>query len=138
MGGAKAPAVTASEPRLERRRDRRHALSGFAILRTRTWTGSEVFGGLVDVSAGGARLRVKPGTGLVPGRLFAVDLEVSMPVVDSSTPPLRLYGRGTVIRIEETPDRGLEACLRFEAPLMIAEGFRPPIPTPRAPVETLN
>jgi hypothetical protein len=132
--------VTAFEPRLERRRDRRHALSGFAILRTRTWTGSEVFGGLVDVSAGGARLRVKPGTGLVPGRLFAVDLEVTMPTSEPSTPPLRLYGRGTVVRVDATSDRGLEACVRFEAPLMIAEGFRPPIAggRPTVSAEALN
>jgi hypothetical protein len=122
------------EPRLDRRRDRRHALSGFAILRARTWTGSEVFGGLVDVSAGGARLRVKPGTGLAPGQLWAVDLEVTLPTTDSATPPLRLYGRGTVTRLERSDARGVEACLRFEAPLMIAEGFRPPIPAGRAPV----
>jgi hypothetical protein len=85
-----------------------------------------VFGGLVDVSAGGARLRVKPGTGLVPGQLWAVDLEVAMPATTENTPPLRLYGRGTVLRVERSAERGVEACLRFEAPLLMAEGFRSP------------
>ena len=93
-----------------------------------------MFGGLVDVSAGGARLRVKPGTGLVPGQLWAVDLEVTLPTTDPGTPPMRLFGRGTVLRLERTDKRGVEACLRFEAPLMIAEGFRAPIPAPRPPV----
>ena len=99
-----------------------------------------MFGGLVDVSAGGARLRVKPGTGLVPGQLWAVDVEVAMPTTTESSPPLRLYGRGTVLRVERSADRGVEACIRFEVPLRIAEGFRTPLAESRPAVsaQTLN
>ena len=117
------PAVNSTEPSQDRRRDRRHALSGYAILRSRTWSGTEVFGGLVDVSAGGVRLRVRPGTRLEPGQVWAVDLEIALPNAPSATPPVRLWGSGTVVRYDEEAPTGVEAAMRFESPLRVVEGF---------------
>ena len=96
-------------------------MTGYAILRSRAWTGTEVFGGLVDVSAGGARIRVKPGTRLLAGEVWAVDIEVSTPALGGSS-PVRLFGSCAVLRIADTPRQGTEVGLRFEAPLAVVEG----------------
>ena len=75
------------------------------------------------MSAGGCRLRIRPGTGLKPGQVWALDLEIAMPQIPSSIPPVRLWGTATVIRYEERGDAGIEAAIRFEAPLIVVEGF---------------
>jgi hypothetical protein len=108
-------------PHADRRRDRRLGVTGYAILRSRAWTGTEVFGGLVDVSAGGARIRVKPGTRLLPGEVWAVDIEVATPALGGSA-PVRLFGSCAVLRIADTARQGTEVGLRFEAPLAVVEG----------------
>jgi hypothetical protein len=118
-------AATASD----RRRDRRISLPGYGVLRTRAWTGTEVFGGLVDVSASGVRLRVKPGAAFREGEVLAVDLEVTLPTAPPNSPPVRLWGCGSVVRQEDTLSRGTEVALRFETPLAVAEGFGAPVPS---------
>ena len=115
--------MSPSDSAQDRRRDRRHSLSGYAILRSRAWSGTEVFGGLLDVSAGGARVRVRPGTGLVPGQVWALDLEIAMPQLPTSIAPVRLWGTATVLRYDEAGGAGIEAALRFETPLQVVEGF---------------
>lgn len=116
----------------DRRRDRRHTLSGYAVLRSRKWSGTEVFGGVVDVSASGVRLRVKPGTSLKTGEVWAVDLEVALPRVPPAAPPVRLWGCGSVTRVEESEERGTEIAMHFEAPLVVVEGFPVPARPTRA------
>ena len=122
----------------DRRQDRRLGVTGYAILRSRAWTGTEVFGGLVDVSATGARIRVKPGTRLRPGEVWAVDIEVASPQLAGAS-PVRLGGAGTVLRVADTHMKGTEVALRFEAPLMVVEettARRAAAGTPPAPVES--
>jgi hypothetical protein len=100
-------------------------VTGYAILRSRAWTGTEVFGGIVDVSAGGTRLRVKPGTRLRPGEVWALDLEVSLPHLPPSSAPVRLWGAGAVLRVVDSHRRGTEVAVRFESPLRVVEGVGP-------------
>jgi len=108
----------------ERRRDRRHHVMGHARLRAAVANGLEVFGGIVDVSAGGARLRVRPGVRVEPGAVFLVELEVAVSEARGPVPPVRLEGRATAVRIDasEAP-RGAEVALRFEGPLLVCDGF---------------
>ena len=68
-------------------------------------------------------MRVRPGTGLVPGQVWALDLEIAMPQLPTSFAPVRLWGTATVIRYDEAGGTGIEAALRFETPLQVVEGF---------------
>ncbi len=97
---------------------------GHARLRGAVATGIEVFGGIVDVSAGGARLRVRPGVRVEAGAVYLVELEVAVPETKGPVPPVRLEGRATALRIDasEAP-RGAEVALRFEGPLLVSDGF---------------
>ena len=91
--------------------------------------GDEVFGGIVDVSAGGTRLRVRPGIRVEPGTVYLVDLEVAVPETRGPVTPVRLKGRGTTLRFDasEAP-RGAEVTLRFEGPLLVSDGIGVPLP----------
>ena len=68
-------------------------------------------------------MRVRPGTGLVPGQVWALDLEIALPQTPSSIPPVRLWGTATIVRYDERAAAGIEAAIRFEAPLKVVEGF---------------
>jgi hypothetical protein len=109
----------------ERRRDRRQNLTGHAVLRPNQRRGVDVFGGILDVSAGGVRLRVRPGSDVEPGDRIDLDLEISMPFAPPSVPPLRLYGRGEVLRLDLGPEGSSEAAIRFDVPLEVHDGFGP-------------
>ena len=108
----------------ERRRDRRHHVMGHARLRVAVATDLEVFGGIVDVSAGGARLRVRPGVRVEPGAVYLVELEVAVSETRGPVPPVRLEGRATAVRVDRSDaPRGAEVALRFEGPLLVSDGF---------------
>ena len=98
---------------------------GHARLRPELDTAIELFGGIVDVSAGGTRLRVRPGVRIEPGVVYLVDLEVAVPETRGPVPPVRLRGRGTALRFDPASDvpRGAELSLRFEGPLLVSDGF---------------
>ena len=85
--------------------------------------GVEVRGAVVDVSAGGARLRVTPGVMLPSGS--GVDVEFA--IADLKGPPgslpVRLSGHGTVLRWGDLPTGGCEAAVAFEEPLRVCEPF---------------
>ena len=97
---------------------------GHARLRPEGDAAREVFGGIVDISAGGTRLRVRPGVRVEPGAVFLVDLEVAVPETRGPVHPVRLRGRGTALRFDasEAP-RGAELSVRFEGPLLVCDGI---------------
>jgi len=97
-----------------------------------------VFGGIVDVSAGGVRLRIRPGQGVAEGSAFDVALEVSLPSAPQAVPPVRLCGTAVTVRAYETDAPAFELALRFLAPLAVWDGFGAPaaiqsIPEPSVP-----
>lgn len=118
----------------ERRRDRRHHVTGHVRLRPADGAQRDLFGGIVDVSAGGTRLRVRPGVRVEPGCAYLLDLEVAMPEARGPVPPVRLKGRAIALRLDPsaTP-RGAELSLRFEGPLRVSDGFAILEPPPSAP-----
>jgi hypothetical protein len=114
----------------DRRRDRRHHVMGHARIRAAVGAARDVYGGIVDVSAGGARLRVRPGVRVERGDVYLVDLEVTVSESRGPVPPVRLSGRGQAVRVDtSSAPRGDEVALRFEAPLRIADGFVAVAPT---------
>lgn len=116
----------------ERRADRRHALSGFGRLVSMTG-GYEWYGGIVDVSARGVRLRVRPGADIPDALKCHVLLEVSLPGASESTPPVRLNGDAVLLRRAfTTGDRVEEIALRFDEPLRVGDAFASILPTPRS------
>lgn len=117
------PMVQVRLPSAERRRDPRFALHGSVRV-----TGREPLaaldGTLVDVSAGGLRLKAGGGTNdLNPGA--AVDVEVTVKdVSDPTRPPvIHLRGHGAVVRLAEGEGGGLEMALRLDGPLRLREYF---------------
>lgn len=97
---------------------------GHARLRGAVADGLEVFGGIVDVSAGGARLRVRPGVRVQAGTVYLVELEVAVSEARGPVPPVRLEGRAVAVRVDSTDaPRGDEVALRFEGPLLVGDGF---------------
>jgi hypothetical protein len=87
-------------------------------------SGGEVYGGIVDVSAGGTRLRVRPGVSVEPGAIYLVDLEVAIPDQRGPSTPVRLNGRGLTLRFQATEAaRGAEVTIRFEGPLQVTDGI---------------
>lgn len=112
---------------VERRADRRHPLTGFARL-VPVGGGAEWYGGIVDVSARGVRLRVRPGVEVPDAARCHVHLEVAMPTGTSHTPPVRLSGDAVVLRRTVQADRAEEVALRFEMPLRVGDAFMPAPP----------
>jgi|GEM_PF-3215595 len=133
---------SASTP--DRRSDRRHALTGFGRLvpviddaagtdgHGPTWKGTEWYGGIVDVSARGVRLRVRPGADIPDGLRCRVLLEVSLPAGGPSTPPVRLDGDAVLLRrVHAEGERIEEIALRFDHPLRVGDAFATVVPPPR-------
>ena len=116
----------------DRRRDRRHAVTGQATLRPHRG-GADLFGGIMDVSAGGVRLRIRPGHDLTPGTLFDVSLEVALPTAPQAVPPVRLCGAAVTVRAQEIEGPAHEVALRFMAPLSVSDGFDAPHATEQRP-----
>src|SRR5262249_11721002 len=120
---ASAPAAMRPKPAPERRRDRRHALTGHACLvrvAGRSAVGRALFGGFVHVGGGGVRLRVRPGTLLAVGDAFQVQLVVTIPTAAPEVTPIRLTGRAVVLRRASPTERAGESeeiALRFDEPL---------------------
>ncbi len=128
MGHARCfPRATMLPALPDRRRDRRHRLTGHAVLHPHGIRRHDVFGGLVDVGARGLRVRVRPGSDVEPGDVVDLDLEVCLPASASATYPVRLLGRGRVLRVDLGSQASTEAALAFEAPLAIREGFLAPV-----------
>jgi hypothetical protein len=109
----------------ERRRDRRLNVTGQAVLHPIGRRGVDVFGGILDVSASGVRLRVRPGSDVEAGDRMDLDLEIPMPSAPASVPPVRLFGRGLVLRLDLGPEGASEAAVRFDSPLEVSEVFGP-------------
>src|SRR5690349_16097476 len=108
-------------PTRERRRDPRVALPG-AVRLVRQEPLEAMEGVLVDVSAGGVRLRSTAVGPFAPGD--AVDVEVTVrDVSDPSRPPvIHLRGHGAVVRSVDGEGRG-EVAVRLDGPLGFREYF---------------
>ena len=108
-------------PIRERRRDPRVALPG-AVRLVRQDPLAALEGVLVDVSAGGVRLRSAAAVALAPGD--AVDVEVTVrDVSDPNRPPvIHLRGHGAVVRSVEGEGQG-EVAVRLDGPLGFREYF---------------
>lgn len=135
----------------ERRADRRHPLKGFARIAPRLEDGlppgpppdpaagpaaarraadlltAEWYGAVVDVSARGLRLRVRPGTDLPDGLRCDVVLEVSVPGGGPDTPAVRLHGVAALVRRRAAEGDPLEeVAFRFDEPLRMGDAFGAP------------
>lgn len=140
----------------ERRADRRHPLRGFARVAPRVrdlprggappgpgpgqgaegrtterWGAdlltAEWYGAVVDVSARGLRLRVRPGTDLPDGLRCDVVLEVSVPGSGPDTPAVRLHGVASLVRRSASEgDPMEEVAFRFDEPLRVGDAFGAP------------
>lgn len=118
-------------PSEERRRDRRHALTGFGRL-VPSEGGYEWYGGIVDVSARGVRLRVRPGADIPDDLRCHVLLEVSLPAANPGTPPVRLDGDAVLLRRSfAAGERIEEIALRFDRPLRVGDAFASVVPAAR-------
>src|SRR5688500_8453894 len=107
----------------ERRRDRRVKVFGTAALGSGSCL-TEFCGALVDVSAGGARLRFLH----VPRVRVGTTVPIELAVADAKAPPgalpIRLRGRASLMRIDEREPGVVEAAIRFVEPLRVTEAFR--------------
>lgn len=117
----------------ERRKDRRHHLTGQAVLTPVGRRGPTLYGGIVDVSATGMRLRVSPGADIDSSDRYELDLEVPLPNARETVPPLRLYGVGEVVRVDVVEEGATEAAIRFDAPLVVSESFAARAPALASP-----
>jgi len=106
----------------ERRRDRRVRVHGMATVGLGQGL-DDAWGTLVDVSAGGARVRFPHPPGLAVGRPLVVDLSVADLRAPPGALPVRLRGRAMLLRLVGAED-GTEAGLRFIEPLRVTEAFR--------------
>jgi len=99
-----------------------------ALLSTRVASAS-LYATVLDVSAGGVRVRLEPGVKVTDGETFLVDLDVGLPGSADAASAVRLRGRGYSMRTFSLPDgQGLEVAMRFEGPLLVCDGFVPPSP----------
>jgi hypothetical protein len=108
----------------DRRRDRRVRVFGTAAIASGA-TFEEVCGTLVDVSAGGARVRFPQRPRLAVGATLPVNLAVADVKAPPGALPIRLRGRATLLRIEEA-DGIVDGGLHFIEPLRVTEAFRSP------------
>ncbi len=119
----------------ERRRDRRVRVEGRATLRPDDGAcpdgldglplGGVLLGDVVDGSPLGLRIRLLPPARLHLGAAVEVDLEVREPGKPREAPPVRLRGRGIVVRSSARAhdDEGAEIALSLESPLAVRETF---------------
>ena len=107
---------------IDRRADRRHALSGYARLLSGP-DGVETYGGIVDVSARGVRLRVRPEVEVADGLRCRVAIVVTLPGASPDASPIRLHGDAVVVRRASAPEHGAEVALRFDEPLLMGDAF---------------
>ncbi len=107
----------------ERRQDQRVSVEGRATLRPEGGHGLEVFGRIVDVAPLGVRIRILPPGYLHLGAAVSVDLHVKDPGAPPSVLPVRLKGRGVVVRWEDLESGGVEIALSLESPLEVREAF---------------
>ena len=109
-------------PPRERRRDPRFALPGMVRVARREPLAT-VEGSLVDVSAGGLRVRAGDVGALPVGA--AVDVEVTVrDVSDPLRPPvMHLRGHGSVVRVFTREREPGELAVRLEGPLGFREYF---------------
>ncbi len=99
-----------------------------ALLPTRVASDS-LYATVVDVSAGGVRVRLEPGVKVAAGESYLVDLDVGFPGAADAGTAVRLRGRGFSLRTKPLEDgQGLEVAVRFEGPLLVCDGFVPPGP----------
>lgn len=118
--GAVMPSVRT--PTRERRRDPRFALPGMVRL-SRSEPLTTLEGSLVDVSAGGLRVRAGDVGALPVGAV--VDVEVTVrDVSDPLRPPvIHLRGHGAVVRMLTREREAGELAVRLEGPLGFREYF---------------
>jgi hypothetical protein len=109
----------------DRRRDRRVRVFGHVALQPGGLL-TEVCGALVDVSAGGARLRFLLPPPLRVGATIPVDLSVADAKAPPGALPIRLRGRATLVRLEDAASPGVDGAIRFTEPLRVTEAFRSP------------
>ena len=121
----------------ERRRDRRVCVQGRATLRPDDGTlpegldgfllGGVLLGDVVDGCPRGLRIRLLPPARLRLGAAVEIDLEVREPGTPPEALPVRLRGRGIVVRSTgsdpDCDDDGSEIALSLEAPLVVRETF---------------
>ncbi len=102
-------------------------VNGDAVLFTLR-PGGETVGGIVDVSASGVRIRLRPGLLPEVGEAGALDLRVNLADGGGLSPALRLTGHGVVVRVARGEGEEREIALRFDGPLCVREAFGPPGP----------
>lgn len=118
-----------ADPVPDRRRDPRHRVTGHVSLLSTRVASDPLYATVVDVSAGGVRVRLEPGVKVHAGEPYLVDLDVGFPGAAVVGPSVRLRGRGHSLRAMPMPDGGgLEVAVRFEGPLLVCDGFVPPSP----------
>jgi hypothetical protein len=122
-----------ANPGADRRSDRRHALTGYARL-VADPEGLESYGGIVDVSARGVRLRVRPELVVSEGLRCHVSIVVTLPNSPTDASAVRLTGDAVVVRFVSAPERGAEIALKFDQPLSMGDAFS--APPPRSVVTT--
>jgi hypothetical protein len=114
-----------SPPDPERRRDRRIAIPGEVQLLTLRPDG-DIVGGILDVSAGGIRFRVRPGDVPTVGEPGVLDVRITLSSSSGPSPTLRLTGQGNVVRVRNGAEGGSEVSVQFDAPLRVRDAFAPP------------
>jgi hypothetical protein len=109
-------------PATERRRDQRVRVFGTAAFATGAF--EELSGSLLDVSAGGARVRLPRR----PDAQVGATLPVSLSVADMKAPPgalpVRLRGRARLLRVVDDATGHVETAIRFVEPLLVTEACR--------------
>jgi hypothetical protein len=97
-------------------------MTGQAVLRTLHGP-ADTHGGLVDVSAGGLRFRLRPANLPEVGAFGAVDVRVVPAGAREAAAAVRLTGFAEVLRVERTEGAYVEVALRFLDPLRVREAF---------------
>jgi hypothetical protein len=110
----------------DRRRDPRVRVFGHAAVQPGGLF-AEVCGSLVDVSAGGARLRFVLPPPLRVGASYPVDLSVADAKAPPGALPVRLKGHAVLLRLDDAAAPVVDGAIRFTEPLRVTEAFRSPI-----------
>jgi hypothetical protein len=110
----------------DRRRDPRVRVFGHAAVQPGGFL-TEVCGSLVDVSAGGARLRFVLAPPLRVGASYPVDLSVADAKAPPGALPVRLRGHAVLLRLDDEAAPLVDGAIRFTEPLRVTEAFRSPV-----------